>query len=161
MNHLEEHRPEALELLKLSAFFAHSGIRLRLLHQMAYKAWNAVPERFQDSLHELQRYSLVSLDYGPDEEFERATAGGFLRMHRLVQAVVRDRLSEGEKRKLSSLAQVALASADPGKPSDPEQWPMYAELIPHLDASGVLDSDEPGLDAFRRNCLRYLHTTRG
>ncbi|MGC9501830.1 FxSxx-COOH system tetratricopeptide repeat protein [Streptomyces sp. WG7] len=159
LNHLEERRPEALTLIKLGTFFAHSGIRLSLLRRIVYMAWETGPEAFRDSLRELQRYSLVRLNYEPDDEAQRTDAG-FLEMHRLVQAVVRNRLSEDEQRTLSGLARQALAMADPGNPSDLEQRPMYAELIPHLDASGVLDSDEPALDAFRRNCLRYLYITR-
>ncbi|MGW5446804.1 FxSxx-COOH system tetratricopeptide repeat protein [Streptomyces asiaticus] len=154
LNRIEERRPEALMLLKIGSFFAHSGIRLSLLHQSVYMAWNADLAGLRDSLRELQRYALV-----PDDEAERAADTDILRMHRLVQAVVRDRLSEDEQRTLSGLARQTLAMADPGNRSDPEQWPVYAELIPHLEASGVLDSDEPYLDAFRRNCLRYLYAT--
>ncbi|MFJ8011070.1 FxSxx-COOH system tetratricopeptide repeat protein [Streptomyces sp. NPDC096339] len=160
INHLEERMPEALTLLKLGTFFAHSGIRISLLHRIAYSAWNADPEALHASLLELARYALVRLDYKQDDAAERTADAAILQMHRLVQAVVRNRLSDDERRTLSGLARQALAMADPGNPSDPEQWPMYAELIPHLDASGVLDSTEPDLDTFRRNCLRYLYTTR-
>ncbi|MFC5253288.1 hypothetical protein [Streptomyces nigrescens] len=71
-----------------------------------------------------------------------------MRTHRLVHAVVRDTLSEYDQRTLSGWARQALATVDPGSPSDPEQWPIHAELIPHLDASGALDSDEPELEIF-------------
>ncbi|MCX4902509.1 FxSxx-COOH system tetratricopeptide repeat protein [Streptomyces sp. NBC_00892] len=161
MNRLEHTRPQALVILKLGAFFDPSGIPLTLLQRSAHAAWEADPETWQDSLQELQRYALVRFDHRRGKEGEDTSDAGFMSMHRLVQAVVRDRLSEDEQRTLSRMAQQALAVADPGNPSDPEQWPMYAELIPHLDASGALDSDDPGLDAFRRNCLRYLYTTRG
>ncbi|WP_232817281.1 FxSxx-COOH system tetratricopeptide repeat protein [Streptomyces noursei] len=160
MNHLEHTRPEALMILKLGTFFDPSGIPLTLLQRIAYAAWETDPKAWRDSLRELQHYALFQFDHERDEEAEDASDAGRMSMHRLVQAGVRDRLSEDERRTLAGLARQALATADPGNPSAPEQWPIYAELIPHLDASGALDSDDPGLDTFRRNCLRYLYTTR-
>ncbi|WP_327310165.1 MULTISPECIES: DUF7779 domain-containing protein [unclassified Streptomyces] len=117
MNRLEHTRPQALVILKLGTFFDPSGIPLTLLQRSAHAAWEADPEAWQDSLQELQRYALVRFDHRRGKEGEDISDAGFMSMHRLVQAVVRDRLSEDEQRTLSRMAQQALAVADPGNPS--------------------------------------------
>ena len=55
-----------------------------------------------------------------------------VQVHRLTQAIVRDRLAPEQSATLRALAQQVLASSDPGDPEDPLTWPGWARLLPHI-----------------------------
>ncbi len=56
----------------------------------------------------------------------------------------------------SRVARRALANSDPGRPTDTRLWPRYAELVPHLEASGSYVSTHGAVQRLVLNCLRYL-----
>jgi DNA-binding SARP family transcriptional activator len=57
-------------------------------------------------------------------------------MHRLVQAVVRQRLSPAEQATLGAEAVGLLAASLPGDPMDPREWSSYSRLASHVLAVG-------------------------
>ncbi|WP_084692397.1 FxSxx-COOH system tetratricopeptide repeat protein [Parafrankia elaeagni] len=94
-------------------------------------------------------------------------AGTSLQLHRLVQAILRGRLSVDEQVRTHRAAQELVATAAPGDPDSPASWPSYAALTPHVQA--LTDDPNPGSsparpepDQFRALALavtRYLHTS--
>jgi tetratricopeptide (TPR) repeat protein len=90
--------------------------------------------------------------------------GTTIQLHRLVQALLRARLSATEQAISRHAAQQVVGSANPGTPDDPTSWPAYATLTPHVQAliepselNGAALEPEP--DQFRTlflNITRYL-----
>jgi NB-ARC domain len=127
---LAESAPAGLELLRLCAFLASEAISLEL--------FTAAPDRLpaalaavvvedgevgmQETAGACYRYSLVARD----------EAG--IRVHRLVQQVVRAQLAEQDRRVLIATAVELLAAAFPpaGELGDPARWRHCAQLVPHV-----------------------------
>lgn len=61
-------------------------------------------------------------------------ADGTFELHRLTQAVLRDRLTAADQRRLTDQAQEILADAIPPGPDNPDAWPVCVALAPHLHA---------------------------
>jgi hypothetical protein len=65
------------------------------------------------------------------------TATDSLSVHRLVQAVVRERLDPDQQRQWASVALHLVRAAFPIQLFDPAAWPAHARLLPHtLAVSG-------------------------
>ncbi|MFJ6794421.1 FxSxx-COOH system tetratricopeptide repeat protein [Streptomyces sp. NPDC091268] len=162
LNNIRENFPDALALLRLFVFFAPGRVPLRLLREFPA---DDVPEdlaglindqvRWNAALNKLVQFSVVRLEYSdlPVEE-----GGGLetVQLHRMVHDIVREDLGDEEAEPLARAVRQVLAAADPGRPADSRLWPRYAELIPHLDPSGVLGSTNPRIQNFLLHCLRYL-----
>ncbi|MFI9118184.1 FxSxx-COOH system tetratricopeptide repeat protein [Streptomyces bikiniensis] len=164
INRLRRAQPQAVEILSFCASFAPGRIPLGLvraypqaelpedLHWMA----NDLPA-WTRALDTLVNYSVltretrgpVSTDTGPHQES--------VHMHRLVHDIV-SRLTDGAHRAAHRKAvRTLLAEADPGNPMDSRNWPRYAELLPHLEPSGALESRSPRIQNAVLNCLRYCY----
>jgi hypothetical protein len=89
--------------------------------------------------------------------------GSTIQIHRLVQALLRDRLSSEEQRDRCRGAKELLATTITSDPDDPISWPVYALLTSHLQAliaRGLTSSENP--PQFRSlllDILRYLFVT--
>ena len=77
-------------------------------------------------------------------------------MHRLYHRFLRSDMTEEERDALSAAACRVLVSADPQNPFDTREWDRYAELIPHLEPAGALDSADPSVQGLVVNCVEYL-----
>ncbi len=128
--------PTGADLLNLCAYLAPDNISRELLIEEA----NHLPEplasavadplSFDDAVSTLRRYSLIEV------------TADTLSVHRLVQAVVRDRIEENGKKVWAEAAVCLLSDAFPIKSDDPESidmqtWLDCSRLLPHaLSASG-------------------------
>ena len=57
-------------------------------------------------------------------------------MHRLTQAIIRGHLGPEQSAAAHAAAETVLAASSPGTPGDPETWPGWARLLPHVLALG-------------------------
>jgi hypothetical protein len=150
LSKLEAEAPAAAGLVRLLAFLAPDPVPLRLLladpaaaselppgaaEQMgpllgdAVAAWDAVVA--------VRRYSLA------------APAGdGLALVHRLVQAITRDRLPAGQAARWQQAATVLVQTAIPADTRLPGAWPACAALLPH--ARAVLDLTSDGIWSIAR-----------
>ena len=85
-------------------------------------------------------------------------------MHRLTQAILRDRLTPAQAAATRECTEAILAAADPGDPANPVTWPRWAQLMPHLLAADLAATGNPGpaLDGLQRVLVpagprRYPH----
>ena len=85
-------------------------------------------------------------------------------LHRLTQAILRDRLTPEQAAATRACSEAILAAADPGDPANPVTWPRWAQLMPHLLAADLAatDSRGPALDGLQRVLVpagprRYPH----
>jgi tetratricopeptide (TPR) repeat protein len=115
-----------VEILNLCAYLAPDNIPRTLLERAAEYLPEDLAEMFQNPLtvnkgiQELNHYSLI--DSGPDT----------LSIHRLVQAVVQDRLDgEAQKIRVSAAAQLINDSFPGDGYNNPQSWPRCKELLSH------------------------------
>ncbi len=130
---VKQESPAAADLLNLCAFLAPDDIPRELLAQGAEHLPQRLAQAVNDplalnkALAALRRYSLMEVG----EES--------LAVHRLVQAVARDRLDNKGKKKWAGVAvEMVDAAFPPGNlDMELETWPRGARLLPHaLAASG-------------------------
>jgi hypothetical protein len=79
-----------------------------------------------------------------------------LQMHRLTQAILRDRLTPAHATATRTAAEAILAAADPSDPANPATWPRWAQLMPHLLAVGLTATQNSALRWMAANACCYL-----
>ncbi|HET9169027.1 MAG TPA: FxSxx-COOH system tetratricopeptide repeat protein [Actinospica sp.] len=155
MEELERRRPAAAWLLELCAFMNPDGISTtRLIYS------NAMLETLREYdpslvdigmigtiVAEPVRLSLLQLDQVARE----------LRIHRLVQSVIKARMSAERHEDAIHAVHRVLAAARPqsGDTDDPENWPLYALLWPHMTPSNAIDCDESPVRQLLIDRVRY------
>ena len=125
MEQVSKESPEAADLLNLCAFLAPDKISLEMLSEGAKHLPEPLAATATDRLamnraiKVLRRYSLIDAD------------GEFLSIHRLVQAVVRDRLREDDEKRCAETAVALLSAAFPFESDDVRTWHQCSRLLPH------------------------------
>ncbi|NQE52763.1 hypothetical protein C5S29_04150, partial [ANME-1 cluster archaeon GoMg3.2] len=137
MEQVSQESQEALDLLNLCAFLAPDDISLELLcggieHLPDPLAATAADKLAMNrAIKDLRQYSLID------------ASGEFLSVHRLVQAVVCDRLSEDEEKRWVETVVRLVSAAFPFYSDDVRTWHQCSCLLPHALAAathaGVLE----------------------
>lgn len=150
---LRESTPAAAHLVELFAFLAPEPISTELLHSSAMvdalvKHDAQLGDRlFRSSLvREVARFGLARVD----------TAINAVRMHRLVQSVIKNDLPQEDQLDRQRQIHVILAKAAPDDAADRESWPKFEALMPHILPSGSLESDDATVLRFLVEAVRYL-----
>jgi hypothetical protein len=95
----------------------------------------------------LNRTSLLSVDIGRGE----------IRVHRLLQRLIRARMATEELAEVRHQAHRVLAALrPPGDVEDPRSWPRLRRLWPHLDACRIARCPDEAARALVIDRLRYL-----
>ncbi len=153
LDHLETRSLTALRLLQLCSYFApdpisrsiFSGLGGSSIDPELDRALND-PMRLARAVREINRYSLARIDHRTNS----------IEMHRLVQAVLINRMTTEEQNRMRSGAHTLLAASDPKGPNQAANWPRYAELYGHVIASGAIESDQPWVRELVMNVAKYL-----
>jgi hypothetical protein len=99
----------------------------------------ADPLGWRQTLAHLARQSLARID-----------SRGLV-MHRLTQAILRDRLTLDQAAATRECSEAILAARNPGDSGNPVTWPRWAQLMPHLLAADLAHrKPAPALDGLRR-----------
>jgi tetratricopeptide (TPR) repeat protein len=150
---LRQDHPDAVDLLNLAAFFGpdpiprdifsggHAGLDDPLSRVLGD------PLGFSRAIGALGRYSLVQIDR------ERRT----LEVHRLVQKLLRDNLSEEQGRYFRHSVHLLLSAADPTNADDTRSWPGYRRILPHIGPANVADCPDRKVRYLMRGAIRYLY----
>jgi hypothetical protein len=148
---LRAEEPAAVQLLELAAFLAPEPIPLELVGGHPELVADPLgttatdPDELADAVGALVSYSLA-----------RRHPHAF-QVHRLLQAVVRNRLPPDRARSASSTVVALLLAAAPGDPEDPATWDAYARLSPHVLATADLAEEIPAARRLLLDTVRYLH----
>src|SRR5690349_18375029 len=142
--------PAAAELASVCAFLAPEPIPQSLFtsavsvlpSELAARA--ADPLAWRQTLAHLTRQSLARIDHRG------------LQMHRLTQAILRDRLTPAQATATRKHAEALLAASNPGDPPNPVTWPRWAALTPHVLAADLAATDSPALRELARYTCWYL-----
>ncbi|MEU0162673.1 FxSxx-COOH system tetratricopeptide repeat protein [Streptomyces sp. NPDC006261] len=153
---LKERSPAAVRLLQLCAFFAPEPISANLLYSKEMiEALKPYDSSLQEKLvlgrviREIGRFALAKVDQ----------VSNSIQVHRLVQAVIKAQLSEEEQREARHVVHRILAGARPDddEPIDnPETWPRFAAIWPHLGPSDARNCKEPETRRLLIDRVRYL-----
>ena len=155
MEELERRRPAAAWLLELCAFMSPDGISTtRLIYTTAmldtlrqHDASLVDTGMIGTVVAEPVRLSLLQLDQVARK----------LRIHRLVQSVIRARMTPERRQDAKHAVHRVLAAARPqtGDIDDPETWPSYGLLWPHMTPSTAIDCDEGPVRQLLIDRVRY------
>ncbi|GGQ56810.1 FxSxx-COOH system tetratricopeptide repeat protein [Streptomyces asoensis] len=159
LERLAQSVPEAVELLRLCTFFAPGFIPAHLLKQMPTSGLPPTVEPlltdqvlWNRAISQLRRYSVIRL-----EARDADSPGETFYLHRMVHQIVHQGIPFDVRQQLREVVRTALAAADPGRPTDTDLWPGYAEIVPHLKYADVLRTDDQDVQRLVFNCLRYLY----
>jgi transcriptional regulator with XRE-family HTH domain len=142
--------PAAAELASVCAFLAPEPIPESLFTaavsvlpgELAARA--ADPLAWRQTLAHVTRQSLARIDHRG------------LQMHRLTQAILRERLTPAQATATRRYAEALLAASNPGDPPNPVTWPRWARLTPHVLAADLAATDSPALRELARHTCWYL-----
>jgi tetratricopeptide (TPR) repeat protein len=150
---LREAHPAALQLLQVCAFFGPDPIARSLFSGVRDAP---VPEDLADALRdpiklnrairEISRYSLAKIDH----------RNNTIQLHRLVQTVLKNRLSEAEQEDMQHAVHVLLVNGDPGDPGAADHWRSYSELLPHAVMSEAVGCNDRWVRKLVHNLVLYL-----
>jgi hypothetical protein len=104
----------------------------------------ADPLAWRQTLAHITKQSLARIDHRG------------LQMHRLTQAILRDRLTPAQATAARAYAEALLAASNPGDPPNPVTWPRWAQLTPHVLAADLAATDSPALRELARYTCWYL-----
>lgn len=151
---LRNSHPAALQLLQVCAFFGPEPISRSLFTAVrnapvpdALAEALSQPIKLNLAIREISRYSLARLDHRSNT----------LQLHRLVQTVLKNQLTETEQNEMRHAVHVLLVHGDPNDPENSANWKTYSELLPHAMVSRMMECQS---DAWVRrmmvNLVRYL-----
>jgi tetratricopeptide (TPR) repeat protein len=142
--------PAAAELASLCAFLAPEPIPEDLFTSAAGElpgelaARVADPLAWRQTLAHLARQSMARID-------QRG-----LTMHRLTQAILRDRLTPAQATTARQRTEAILAASKPADSASPATWPRWAVLMPHLLAADLTTTGNSGLRRMAYDACFYL-----
>ncbi len=142
--------PAAAELASVCAFLAPEPIPQSLFtaavsvlpSELADRA--ADPLAWRQTLAHMTRQSLARIDHRG------------LQMHRLTQAILRERLTPAQASATRKYAEAMLAASNPGDMPNPVTWPRWARLTPHVLAADLAATDTPALRQLAGDTCWYL-----
>ena len=143
--------PAAAELASVCAFLAPEPIPESLFTSAAVgvlpgelAARAADPLAWRQTLAQMTRQSLARIDHRG------------LQMHRLTQAILRDRLTPAQAAATRQYAEATLAASNPGDMPNPATWPRWAQLTPHVLAADLAATGSPALRQLAGDTCWYL-----
>lgn len=149
---LSTKQPAAARLLELLVFFGSEPVPVDVLRR---GVGSNVPAELRETLQDdiqlrrairaLRRYALVKVDPG----------GARLHVHRLFQAVLRDDVDEDRRVEMVRTVQAILARAHPGLPDKPANWPLLADMAPHVLPTGLVEGETPESRQVALDQIRY------
>ncbi len=119
--------PLARPALEMAAYLAPEAIP-RSFFAVLEENSAAGRKRAADALTALHRYSLATVD------------GSQVSVHRLLQKVIRDRLTGPDQASAITHALTAIQRALPDDPKLPATWPQWQELVPHIVALASIET---------------------
>ncbi len=151
---LRERNPAAHQLMEVCAFFAPEPVSRNLFTGVRgvsispeLDAALGDPPLLSRAIRDINHYGLAKIDHRSNT----------LQLHRLVQMVLRNRMTAEERTDTRHIAHVLLANADPKDPASSKQWHRYQEVLPHAYESELIYCDDPWVRQLVINLGRFLY----
>ena len=151
---LERRAPEAAALVQLCSFLGPEPIPYTLL--WAFRNAADLPADLKNMLLDERPFYRAIRQVGRYALLQVQPSSQTLTEHRLVQQVLRERLSEEQQAQMESLVCRLLAVANPGLPDDPRRWEMLSTINRHLRFTKILDYDSYDARRLIIDQIRYL-----
>ncbi|GGY65687.1 cytochrome c [Streptomyces omiyaensis] len=154
LRQLEERNPAALQLLQVCSFFAPEPISRTLFNNS--RATTIAPEldaalrdpiRLSRAVREINVYALARIEHRHNT----------IQLHRLVQAVLVNRMSPQQQADMRHGAHLLLADANPNNPGARSSWRQYQELLPHVVGSRAVECEDPWVRRLLLGMVEFLH----
>ncbi|HET9256651.1 MAG TPA: FxSxx-COOH system tetratricopeptide repeat protein [Pseudonocardiaceae bacterium] len=153
LQRLREQSPGAYRLLEICSVLAPEAA-LDLLYSdrladalIPFDTSVAVSDMRGALVQQINRLALLKLD----------THAGRIRVHRLLQDVVRSRMTDEEPSQTRHEAHLALAAFRPAsEPDDPKSWDQFRKIWPHLEISGAVSCNDQSVRRLLIDRVRYL-----
>jgi tetratricopeptide (TPR) repeat protein len=152
---LQRQSPEGAELVQLCSFLGPEPIPYTLL--WSFRHASGLPpdlERmlvddvlFHRAVRHVGQRALLKVDPGQETLTE----------HRLVQAVLRERLSAERQAEMTALVWKLLIVANPGRPDDQRNWDMLSTINRHLRASKIVEASDRAARRVVIDQIRFLY----
>ncbi|MEV5970900.1 FxSxx-COOH system tetratricopeptide repeat protein [Streptomyces sp. NPDC051921] len=153
LRQLEQRNPAALQLLQVCSFFAPEPISRSLFNNsrsttIAPELDDALrtPIKLGRAIREINVYALARIEHRHDT----------IQLHRLVQAVLVNRMSPQQQADMRHGAHLLLADANPNSPGSRELWPRYQSLLPHVVMSRAVECESPWVRGLIRGMVEFL-----
>ncbi|MET8141777.1 FxSxx-COOH system tetratricopeptide repeat protein [Sphaerisporangium sp. NPDC005288] len=152
---LRNESPASVRLLELLAFFGPEPVSLNMLYSdtmveclVPYDETMREKVMLGPAIRQLGRYALARVDQ----------AAKSIQVHRLIQAVVRDRMESVDRQATTHDVHRILVAARPqvGEVDDPNNWERYDQIWPHLGPSMAAECDEEETRRLLIDRVRYL-----
>ncbi|MGW1622611.1 FxSxx-COOH system tetratricopeptide repeat protein [Streptomyces sp. NPDC002172] len=153
LRQLEQRNPAALQLLQVCSFFAPEPISRALFNNSRSTISPELDEalrhpiRLGRAIREINVYALARIEHRHDT----------IQLHRLVQAVLVNRMSPQQQADMRHGAHLLLADANPNSPGSRELWPRYQQLLPHIVVSRAVECDSPWVRSLIRDAVDFLY----
>jgi hypothetical protein len=154
LDKLESDNLAALQLLQVCSFFSPDPISRELFSgPPASPVAQPLDETLHDpirlarAIRDIQRYALARFDH----------RNNTLQMHRLVQAVLVGRMTDEQQVTMRRGAHALLASFNPRNPGRRTRWDRYQSLLPHVNASKAVTSDDDKVQDLVFNLVEFLY----
>ncbi|HEX6075142.1 MAG TPA: FxSxx-COOH system tetratricopeptide repeat protein, partial [Micromonosporaceae bacterium] len=154
LQRLRDQSPAAAGLLEMCSFLAPEEIPVSLF---AGDRFARLITRYDPTLRDPILQSLVIREIGRYALAKVDARNNSIKIHRLVQAAIRDQIDPAARDEMRENAQELLVAANPGDPDKPGNWPRYAELSPHLRPAGMVDATSPESRQLIVDMVRFLH----
>lgn len=146
--------PAAHQLLQVCAFFAPEPIPRSLFTGVRgvavapeLDAALGDPIKLGRAIRDINRFGLAKIDHRTDT----------ILLHRLVQLVLRNRLSDQNRMDMQHSAHWLLAYHDPNDPASPRQWRRYQEILPHIHDAELVDCADQWVRQLVLNLMKFLY----
>ena len=147
---LENEDPAAMALLNVCAFLAPEPVPTRLISAAAKNISQPLAARAADPV------ALRRLLTAIGRSALARVGSDTLQMHRLTQAILRDRLTPRRSAKAHAESEAILVAGHPGDRTNPATWPAWAQLLPHLLAADPGSSSNPAVLDLAAEAARQL-----
>lgn len=144
----------AAQLLELFAWLGAEPVSLALLRRGRQGAVSEplgsalrLEPVMNDAVKELRRRGLINHLTAPPQRVQ---------MHRVFQSVLRDWLGAELLARSRDNLRAILAAANPGAPDDPDSWPHYSEVGPHIHRADLPSATDFEVRRVVLDQARYL-----
>jgi hypothetical protein len=153
LDQLRTSDPAALQLLQVCAFFAPEPISRRLLSgprnvEGPPELMEALadPVKLGRAIRAINQYALAKISHRDNT----------IMLHRLVQRVLVGQMTPQEAAELRHCGHQLLAKGDPNAPDISMHWQQYADLLPHVLYSDLVDCDDAWARQLVLNQIDFL-----
>lgn len=162
LDRLKARSPAAHRLFQLCSVLAPQIGTDLIYHQHLAQVLEPLDARLSEPIflatlvQQINRLALLRLAPSSEGEDRDQGQGGQVLVHRLVQNVVRSRMSPEDLEQARREVHLLLAAFRPKKDVDyPETWSQYRMIWPHLDAANAVASTEETVRQLTIDRVRY------